>query len=119
MITENQVPDILGEELPEINNELEKLPNLNNVYKTMQCFAEFTKRLANKKNLTAVKNCFNLAERMLEQGNNTVKNAVENIYVFSLSALIDMVSPIQEQVKKMLPENIKNVHLKQVMTSYP
>ena len=83
MITEKQVSEILGNELPEINNELKKLSGSNNIYKTINCFVYLTKEYIIKGKFIAVKHCFSLAEKMLEEGNNTVKNAIENVYVYS------------------------------------
>lgn len=115
MITENEVPDILGEELFEINNALEKLPNSRNIYKTMQCFAEFTKQLIRKGDLKEIKRCFKLAEKILKNGNNTVKNAVGNCYVFSITTLIDMADPMNERVKGLLTQSLRKEYKKQIM----
>lgn len=40
MIREQQVVHILSNELPEINEDLEKLAQRSSVYKVMQCFAD-------------------------------------------------------------------------------
>lgn len=117
MITENEVSDILGEELPEINNELEKLSNSNNIYKTMQCFAAFTKQLAKRGKLEEVKHCFIIAERMLQNGNGIVKKAIENGYLFSVSTIIDIASPMSQSIKKLLPSSLKKEYDRQVFAS--
>ncbi|CAN5131645.1 hypothetical protein BH09BAC5_BH09BAC5_07730 [soil metagenome] len=117
MITENEVSDILGEELPEINNELEKLSNLSNIYKTMQCFADYTKQLIRKGNLKEVKHCFLVAEKILKNGNGTVKNAVENCYLYSVSTIIDIASPMNQAVKKLLTSSLKKEYDRQIFAS--
>lgn len=117
MITENQVSDILGEELPEINNELEKLSNSNNIYKTMECFVDFTKLLICKGNLKEVKHCFNVAEKMLENGNNTVKNAIENVYVYSLGTVVALSTLTTNQLKEIFTGSLRKEYNKQVCAS--
>lgn len=117
MITENQVSEILGEELPEINNELEKLPNSNNIYKTIECFVDFTKHLISKGSLKEVKHCFNLAEKMLENGNNTVKNAIENVYVYSLGTVVALSSLKTNQLKDIFNGSLRKEYNKQVCSS--
>ena len=114
MIKETEVPEILGNELPEINYELQKKVNTKNIYKTIQCFADFTKQLAVCGNLKEVQRCFNLAEKMLQDGNNTVKNAIENVYLFSVSKILDMTNPLSEAVKEMLNGPLRNEYYKQV-----
>ena len=117
MITENQVTEILSNELPEINNELIKLSNSKNIYKTMQCFVDFTKELVKRRNLAAVKNCFNLAERMLEEGNNSVKNAVENVYVYSIAPILYLTTPINNEMNAIFNSSLKKEYYGQVYAS--
>ncbi len=117
MITENQISDILGEELPEINNQLEKLPNSNNVYKTMECFVDFTKLLISKGNLKEVKHCFNLAEKMLADGNSTVKNAIENVYVYSLGTVVALSTLKTNHLKEIFNGSLRKEYNKQVCAS--
>src|ERR1017187_5027257 len=107
MITEMQVREILQKELPEIKKELEKLTNLNNIYKTMQCFVDITKKLAGKRNMKAVKKSFKLAERILKEGNNTVKNAVENVYVFSISTILNLGTPISKKINTLFNGSLR------------
>src|ERR1035437_1334293 len=117
MITENQVSDMLGEELPEINNELEKLSNSNNIYKTIECFVDFTKTLIYKGNLKEVKHCFNVAEKMLENGNNTVKNAIENVYVYSLGTVVALSTLKTNHLKEIFNGSLREEYNKQVCSS--
>jgi hypothetical protein len=113
-IKENQVLDLLGNELPDLNTELEKLSNPQNIYVSVKCFAEFTKKLIKSGNLSEVKHCFNLAEKMLLQGNKTVKNAIENVYVFSVSSLLDLASPIGHKIKGMMNKALITEYKRQI-----
>ena len=117
MITEHQVSDILGEELPEINNELEKLPNSNNIYKTIECFVDFTKQLISEGNFKEVKHCFNVAEKMLKNGNNTVINAIENVYVYSLGTVVALSTLKTDQLKEIFNGSLRKEYNKQVCAS--
>lgn len=119
VITENEVPDILGEDLPEINFELEKVSARANIYNVLQSFAAYTNRCADLGNIKKLRSCFVTAEKLMSKGNNLVKSAMENVYVFSVSSLLELVSPIQEQVKKMFPDNLKKAYTKQIVASYP
>ncbi len=116
-IKENDVLNILGEELPEMNIELEKLSNPQNVYASVKCFAEFTKSLVRKENLSEVKHCFNIAEKMMLDGNKTVKNAIENVYLFSLSAILDLTSPLSYKIKGMMNRSLWKEYNKQLTAS--
>jgi hypothetical protein len=98
MIKESEILNLLGEEIPDINTELEKLAHSGNIYKSIQCFADFTKELILSGNLKAVKHCIKLADKMLAEGTSTVKNAIENVYLFSLSTAIDLTAPVKEML---------------------
>ncbi len=112
MITEEEVPYILEKELPEINLEISGGKNKKNIFEIMQSFAGYTKRCAEIGNIDKLKSCFNIAAKLLRKGNIAVKSAVEKVYVFSVSSLIEIVSPIHELIKKMLPVNLKKDCLK-------
>jgi len=114
MIHESEVLDLLGNKVPDINPELEKLPNAGNVYKTIQCFADFTKQLIGLGNLEAVRHCINLAEEMLEEGNSTVKNAIENVYLHSLSPILDLGDALGFSIQKMLKGSMRKEYRRQV-----
>lgn len=117
LINETEVVDLLGNEFPTINNDLEKTANPTNIYKAMQCFSDFTKQLIKKENFKEVKHCFNVAEKMLENGNSTVKNAIENCYLYSISTVLDLASPVSQKVKSLLTDSLKKEYNRQVCSS--
>jgi hypothetical protein len=117
MIKENEILEVLGNELPEMNPSLEKTEDVNNIYKAMQCFANFTKYLVNKGDFKEVKHCFNVAEKLLKNGNSTVRNAIENSYLYSLSSILDLTTPVSLKVKSLLTDSLKKEYNRQVCSS--
>jgi hypothetical protein len=117
MIIEKEVSEILQRELPEINTELEKLQNGADIYKTMECFVDFTKQLINKGMYIAVKDCFRLAERMLADGNNTVKNAIENVYVYSLGIVLELSASTSNTLNEIFNGSLRKEYNRQVCAS--
>jgi hypothetical protein len=117
LIKENEVLDFLGNEFPLINETLERDASQNNIYKTMKCFADFTKQLIKKGNFKEVKHCFNVAESILKNGNSTVKNAIENGYLYSLSSILDLTTPVAQIVKALLTDSLKKEYNRQVCAS--
>lgn len=117
LIQESEIPEILRSEFPIMNEALERTIDLSNVYRTVQCFADFTKLLIRNGKLKEVKHCFKVADKMLQQGNNSVKNAIENCYVFSISTLFDIANPVSVKVKSMLTDSLKKEYLRQVNSS--
>jgi hypothetical protein len=117
MINETEVLEVLGNELPDINPALEKTEDVNNIYKATQCFAGFTKSLVNKGDFKEVKHCFHVAESLLKHGNSTVINAIENVYICSLSSVLDLTSPVSLKVKSLLTDSLMKEYRRQVGAS--
>jgi len=117
MIKETEVVEVLGNELPDMNAVLEKTEDVNNIYKAMQCFASFTKSLVNKGDFREVKHCFNVAENLLKHGNSTVINAIGNVYVYSLSSILDLTNPLSLKVKSLLTDSLRKEYRRQVGAS--
>ena len=112
-ISENEVLSLLSNELPEMQVEIKKISNKVSIYNVISCFADFTRQLANVGDLKEVKHCFNVAEKIWTSGNNTVKNAIENSYLFSLSSLLDL----NCKIKDMLNAPLKREYNRQVFGS--
>ena len=92
-ITENDVLFLLSSELPQIEIEV---PNQASIYNVISCFADITKHMAKVGDLKEVKHCFNIAEKLWLAGNSTVKNAIENGYLYSLSSVLDLNTKIKD-----------------------
>ncbi len=111
MITEKEVPGVLGEELPELRTELAKN---NSIFKAFRCFYNYTKQCAESGNIKKLKSCFVLASKLFRKGNDAVRSALVNVYMFSISSLIEIISPGQELFNKILPANLKKACLKHI-----
>jgi len=116
-IAEGEVLTVLEKELPEIKPMLENIANPENVYRVMQVFANYTKQLAVTGNLKEVRHCFNIAEKLIQEGNNIVKNGIYNCYLFSVSTIMDLTSPVSQTVKNLLTDSLKKEYYRQTGAS--
>lgn len=123
-ITENEVLSLLSNELPQLDIEIKNMTNKASIYNVISCFADMTKRMAKIGNLKEVKHCFSLAEKMLQGGNNTVKNAIENVYVYSLGtylyslgAIVDLSASTANQLKEIFNGSLRKEYYRQVYGS--
>ena len=57
-------------------------------YQAIQALTDYTRRMAFEHNFKKVKNCLTLVQKIYREGNTLVKNAVENIFIFSFSSLL-------------------------------
>ena len=109
-ITESDVLILLSDELPQIQIEIQQSNNQTSIYCIINCFADVTKHLVKVGNFKEVKHCFDVAEKLWFAGNNTVKNAIENGYLFSLSSMLDL----NTKLKDMLNSPLRREYNRQV-----
>ena len=60
------------------------------IYKQTERFAEITKTLIITGNISRAKKCLSIAEQLFENGSAETKNAISNIFVFSVSCFMEM-----------------------------
>lgn len=77
--------------------------------------SEITKDCLRQKRMSRVTKCLVVAENLLTTGNSNVKNAVSNIFLFSVSTFIEINH--QFKVAQLLPEQLYNEYKKQINTS--
>lgn len=113
-----EVPALLADELPEIKTELRHLSVLGNVNTVMQILADFTNRMIMQHDLFMVQKCMHLADRIYSRGNNLIRNAVENVFVFSFSTLRLACNKTEWKVlQQRMPVTLYSLYVNQVSTS--
>lgn len=85
-----------------------------NIYKQAQHFADVTKILLSNGNISRAKKCLQIAEEIFVNGTSEVKNAISNIYLYSVSSFLEI---HHCNIKGLLPINLKNEYYKQVNAS--
>jgi hypothetical protein len=119
MISEKETAEMLGEYFPELLPELKKQGVMNSIHKTLSCFVDYTKKCAYSGNTEELKRCFALANDFITKGNSLVVSAMDSVFVFSLSLLLDGLTSLQLKVKGMLSEGLTRMYYRQIMTNYP
>jgi hypothetical protein len=84
------------------------------VYKQAERFAEITKMAIITGNIIRAKKCLALAERLFATGSNETKNAISNVYVFSVSSFMEL---RHCNISNLFPKSLKAEYIKQINTS--
>ena len=84
------------------------------VYKQAERFAEITKKAIISGNINRAKKCLALAERLFETGSNETKNAISNVYVFSVSSFMEL---HHCTISNLFPKSLKAEYIKQINAS--
>lgn len=85
-------------------------PN-KNIYNQAQRFAEITKQLIISGNIQKAKRFIMLAEDIFNKGTADIKNAVSNVYIYSVTSFMEL---HHCNVKDFLPSTFQKVYYKEV-----
>ena len=80
----------------------------------MQAFASLTKEYMIQGNIERVKKCIQIVEEMYLNGNHEVKNAISNVYLYSVTAFLEM---HRYNIRQVLPQTLQVEYYKQINTS--
>jgi len=87
---------------------------VNNIYKQAERLAEITKIFIVSGNILRAKKCVIIAEYLLLNGTNQTKNAISNVYVFSVFTFMEL---RHCSITNLFPQNLKLEYNKQINTS--
>ena len=113
MINQLEVPMYLEEALPEISEEL-KHDKIDNPYKTMNMLIAFLCKNIKEHNYPAIKRCFKVADKLYNKGNDAVKNAVQNVFVFSFTNVFQSYPAEKKQLLALLPVTLYSLYITQL-----
>jgi hypothetical protein len=94
-----------------------KTEQSKNLYKVMQRFADLTKTLILLGNIKRAERCLRIANALLTSGNIIIVNAVANVYVYSLSSLLDHRDENCLKIMDLLPLALRKEYEHQVTSS--
>ncbi|MCZ2249525.1 MAG: hypothetical protein LC111_12280 [Bacteroidia bacterium] len=99
-----------------INNTISKMKTKKqtSIYKQAQRFADVTKQYIATGNISRAKHCLAVAAKLMENGNTEMKNAICNVYVFSVSGFLEI---HHCAIRNLFPEKLLTEYHKQVNTS--
>ncbi|MBK9222807.1 MAG: hypothetical protein IPO16_11915 [Saprospiraceae bacterium] len=91
-----------------------KAKAIPNIYKQVQRLADVTNWLIQKGNIKKARRYLQITEDIFNKGTSEVKNAISNIYVFSVSSFME----IQHcMFTNLFPESLHSEYQKQIHAS--
>ena len=118
MINQYEVPAYLVDELPEIENIFKTTMPTLNIFKTIQCLVTYTKNCVRLHDMNAVKKAMDIAENIYMKGNKTVKDAIENVFVYSFTSIFCMCErKEQAELHTIMPLHLYSAYVLQIYRS--
>jgi hypothetical protein len=118
MIDQQELPELIEQEIPELSTELCDKEKCNNAYRTLHILRDYTRKQVNSGDMSAVKRCFRLADKIYTKGNEAVKNAVENVYVYSFSHFLFHDDDRRKLFMRIVPLSLYTLYVKQMLHSH-
>ncbi|MBS1661703.1 MAG: hypothetical protein JST68_11720 [Bacteroidetes bacterium] len=114
MLTAYEIPGFIAFRLPEVRLELSQ----SNAYQAIQVLTDYTKRMALEHDYKMVQKCMSLVNKLYEKGNALVRNAVENVFIFSFSSLMTHCNAVEwRMVQTYMPSDLYTIYVRQVLKS--
>ena len=118
MLNQYEVPAYIAGKLPQVKSDLSRNGVTLTAYQSIQVLTDYTKRMALEHDFKMVQKCMVLVEYLYEKGNALVKNAVENIFVFSFSTMLSRCSIVEWRiVQSYMPSDLYSLYVQQVLKS--
>ena len=81
-------------------------------YKSVQAFADITMKLCEEGRYQKFEKFWTLACKLFREGNETVKNGIVNVYLFTLSRSIDKHPLARKIVDELMPRELKSEYVR-------
>jgi len=113
MINELEIPMYLEEALPEISRDLVSNKK-SSAFDLMTALIGFTSKNIKEHNYKSVKRCFQIADKLYSRGNSIVKNAVQNVFVYSFTNMFQNYPAEKKQLLAILPITLYSLYISQI-----
>src|SRR6218665_738622 len=112
-MTSYEVPAMIEDELPAITEALHDTSVIGNVNKAMSLLVSYTKSMISLHDLPAVVKCMQVADKIYDKGNDLVKHAVENVFVFAFSGMRNYCNKVEWKViQAKMPITLYSIYVK-------
>ena len=117
MISQSELPEFIEHNMPELSGICSKEQS-RNVYDIARNLFKYTATQIAKHNINAAKKCMALAEQLYNNGNVMIKNAIENVYVFSFSHAFFSGHSQDTDILEIVPPSLYELYRKQLIGSH-
>ncbi len=117
MIDKTNMQQFIEKSLPEVSLALH-FDNCHNAYDVAGQMIEYAQKEVEQKNLDNAQKCFQLAENLYSEGDENIKNAIENVFVYNFSRAFFHEDRDHKMVIDVLPKTLLDLYKKQVIASH-
>ncbi|RQO29871.1 hypothetical protein DBR32_14940 [Taibaiella sp. KBW10] len=113
-----EVADEIATALPEVKAEVSKIIYLKNPFALIRVVTRHTQKMVEQHNELRIDQCLKLIDRIYAKGDLLVRNAIENIFIFSLDHIVASCnSRDKDRLLAKIPLKLHTAYVNQVYRS--
>ena len=113
MLPDSKISQLISLQIPGLTYVMWQFRVTAPVYEVIHVFTDYTKRMIRGGQLNEAKKCFTIAAVLYRNGSNLLKNAIESVYLYGLSPLLDTACNNQP-VKSILPATLQHIRIQHI-----
>ena len=117
MIDQKELPGYVDQQLPELGGICHEA-HCRNAYDIAGQMIGYINNQVLKSNINAARQCLTLADNLYKKGNSGIKNAIENVFVYSFTHMFFHEEARKKMMLEILPPSLYEVYKKQVIYSH-
>lgn len=117
MLSEYNSVQMIQSEFPALAYQIKPDTGIKQLFKAVQNLADYTKEQLREDNRFEIEHCFKVAHEISEQGSNISKLAIENVFVYSVSHLLEMSFSVSQEARKLFLKHFKTEYSKLINSS--
>ena len=110
---------VIQSEFPYLSYQTRNSSNNKNLFHVVNNLANYTKNQLLEHNDRECEHCFKVAYEIWEQGSNISKMAIENIFVYSLSRLLERSFSVSNEAREQFLKFFRKQYEVQIGAKYP
>lgn len=117
MISQPQAQQYIVTKIPELESSILALGGTAGIYKVMQVLLVDTSNALSQNDYTRILRCFELVEVLYAAGDNIIRGAVENVYIYGLGRILLSCNCDKDAVGASLPKSLYSLYVAQMVRS--
>ncbi|KAA2244860.1 hypothetical protein F0L74_02540 [Chitinophaga agrisoli] len=113
MLPDSKISQLISLQIPGLTYVMWQFRITAPVYEVVHVFTDYTKRMIRGGQLNEAKKCFTIAAVLYRNGSNLLRNAIESVYLYGLSPLLDTAYE-NHPVKALLPATLQHIRIRDV-----
>lgn len=104
--------------IPKAAAELSGAGTLKSPFALIRVITNHTRKMVVQHNEIMLQKCLKLIDRIYTKGDSTIKNAIENVFIFSLDHILSTcTAPERSRVFSKVPINLYSAYIRQIYKS--